>query len=290
MIFCNGEYLPAQHPSINRGFLLADGIFTTLKVSEGNIFFFDAHCERFSRHCQVMGFLPPKVELSAIFKLIELNHAHEGIWRLKILATAQAFQEGALGLREAECHAMILEPYLEEKKAVCSLKTYPEPIVTPLSRVKSLACAARFRVVEDAKRHGCDDSLVLSPEGYITETAFANFFWREGNCLKTPSSALPLLWGVTLQFVEKAAKQLNLDWQEVKRRPAEIPKDAQLFVCNSLKGILPVISYDYTPFARDHAFEKQLQDEYDKLESTSYMLATLKSRNSGSQSLLVLVR
>lgn len=81
----------------------------------------------------------------------------------------------------------------------------------------------------------------------------------------TPSSALPLLWGVTLQFVEKAAKQLNLNWQEVKRTPAEIPEDAQLFICNSLKGILPVSSYDYVSFARDLAFEKQLQGEYERL-------------------------
>lgn len=179
MIFCNGEYLPAQQPSIltsNRGFLFADGIFTTLKVSDGKILFFDAHCERFSRHCQVMGFLSPKIELAEIFKLIELNCAQKGVWRLKIIATAKARQDGVLGLREAGLYAMILDPYLEEKKEACSVKTYPGPIVTPLSRVKSLACAARFLVLDDAKRHGCDDGLVLSPEGYVTETAFANFF------------------------------------------------------------------------------------------------------------------
>lgn len=268
MIFCNGEFLPTQQPSIvtnNRGFLFADGIFTTLKVSNGKILFFDAHCQRFSRHCMTMGFLPPQIELSAIIKLIELNQADQGAWRLKIIATAKARQEGELGLREAGWYAMMLEPYLEEEKESCSVKTYPEPIVTPLSRVKSLACAARFVVLEDAHRHGCDDGLVLSPEGYVTEASFSNFFWRQGNCLMTPSSALPLLWGITLQFVEVAAKQLKLDWQEVKKTPAEIPKEAQLFMCNSLKGILPISNYDYTPFPRDLEFEKQLKEEYQRL-------------------------
>ncbi|MBA3238519.1 MAG: aminotransferase class IV [Parachlamydiaceae bacterium] len=269
MIFCNGEFLAAEQPSIltsNRGFLFADGVFTTLKVSEGKIYFFNAHCERFSLHCKVMGFLPPKIESSAICKLIELNNAHSGTWRLKIIATAKAHSEGlALGLREVGSFAMLLDPYLEEKKESCSLKTYIQPIVTPFSRIKSLACAARFNVLEDAKRHGCDDGLVLSPEGYLTETAFANFFWRQGNCLMTPSPALPLLWGITLHFVEIAARQLKLDWQEVIKTPAEIPADGQLFICNSLKGILPVTSYDYTPFARDSAFESQLQVEYNQL-------------------------
>jgi branched-subunit amino acid aminotransferase/4-amino-4-deoxychorismate lyase len=212
-----------------------------------------------------MGFLPPKIEPSTIFKLIELNYAFQGTWRLKIIATAKAQQEGELGLREVGLYAMLLDPYLEEKKESCSIKTYSQPIVTPLSRVKSLACAARFLVLEDAKRHGCDDGIVLSPEGYLTETAFANFFWRQGNCLMTPSSALPLLWGVTLQYVELAARQLNLEWQEVIKTPAELPADANLFVCNSLKGILPVSSYDYSLFPRDLAFERQLQGEYNRL-------------------------
>lgn len=268
MIFINGEFLPASEASVlvtDRGFLFGDGVFTTIKVANRQIEFFQSHCERFALHCNVMNIFPPRIDLTDVLKLIDLNDAYKGTWRLKIIATAKSRQGELTAMRDVGSYVMLLEPYTpprEFQNGSCSLWAYPTPVESPLSCLKSLGCASRFFILDEAYRHGYDDALLTNSEGFITETAFANFFWRQGSDLFTPSPKLPLMSGIALMFVEMVAKTLHLNWHEVKMAPAEIPLEAQLFVCNSMIGIVPVSVCNGNTFMRDLFFENGMQYNY----------------------------
>lgn len=269
MLFMNGKFYSASEAYVlasDRGFLFGDGVFTTIRVANRQLEFFRSHCERFALHCSQLHISSPTIDLDNVLKLIELNDAYQGVWRLKIIATAKNRHEG-VKMREVGSHIMILEPY-EEKKAhndSYTLWANPNPIATPFSRVKTLGCAARFFIMDEAVRHGCDEALLISPEGYVTETAFANFFWRLGADVFTPSPRLPLMSGIALMFAEMAAKRLGLSWHEVRVTRERIPVDAQLFICNSMKGIVPVSAYASKLFQRDHSFENALLLNYREL-------------------------
>lgn len=254
----------SSQPSLllsDRGFLFGDGIFTTVKIADGKIEFFKAHCERFQLHCRAMKIHPPTIQLAEVQRLIELNAAYAGIWRLKVIASAGCRPEGAK-LRPVGCYAMLLEPEVPSDKTDCRLRTYPTSIASPYSALKTLACAVRFVLLDDAAQHGCDDAVMLCPEGFLTETAFANIFWRHENQLYSPAPSLPLLYGIALTHVKIAAKRMRWQWHDVKMSPARLPQDAQLFICNSMKGIVPVAMYDNVPFSRDPSFEEVLQKNY----------------------------
>ncbi len=196
MIYVNGEFIPALKASVlatDRGFLFGDGVFTTIRVSNRQIEFFESHCERFSLHCSRMNISTPGIDQGGILKLIELNDAHEGVWRLKVIATAKTRQGDFSGSREVGTHMILLEPYVVPLKKSCTLWAYSKPVESTLSSVKTLGCASRFFILDEANRAGCDDALLKCSEGFVTETAFANFFWRLGSDLFTPSSTLPLM-------------------------------------------------------------------------------------------------
>ena len=69
LIYVNGELQSEQaaHISVyDRGFLLGDGLFETLRVSRGRVLHLDQHLARLSTGAAVLGFdLPPRAELAA---------------------------------------------------------------------------------------------------------------------------------------------------------------------------------------------------------------------------------
>lgn len=264
MFFCNGKYIPATEPvlSLNdRGFLFGDGVFTTLRVVEGRIEFYDAHKERFYAHCKALAINPPAIDFEVICKLITYNEATRGIWRLKIIATAKCRHDSP-SLRPVGTFAILLEKEIAEPKESLRLKTYDYPIAGPHLALKTLACLPRFALLDEALHHNYDDGVALSPEGFITETSFANLFWRMEDTLFSPSPKLPLLSGITLGTVKAIAKMRGWNWRDVRVTPNEIPDTAQLYICNSMKGIIPVIEYDDKRLNRDLNFEEELLKLY----------------------------
>ena len=76
---------------LDHGFTVADGVFETLKVTDGVAFALTRHLDRLSRSASLMG-LPspdPTIVRSAVEQTIEANAAHlTGLARLRITYTA----------------------------------------------------------------------------------------------------------------------------------------------------------------------------------------------------------
>ena len=161
---------------------------------------------------------------------------------------------------EKRAHAQLLitlKPYLGHL-STCRLTCYPYPIIHPLAKVKSLAFLDHLLVVDYALKQGFDDAIVQDHQGMVLETSVANLFWRFGNDLFFPDPSLSLYQGITLQQVLIAAEKIGLNKVPVQARLEDIPADSQLYICNSLKGIVPVIEIDTKPFKRDLIFEQDL--------------------------------
>ena len=104
---------------LDHGFTVADGVFETLKVTDGVAFALTRHLDRLSRSASLMG-LPspdPTIVRSAVEQTIEANAAHlTGLARLRITYTAGVAPLG-LGIRGpgdtrpgAEEHPILLDP------------------------------------------------------------------------------------------------------------------------------------------------------------------------------------
>jgi 4-amino-4-deoxychorismate lyase len=158
----------------------------------------------------------------------------------------------------------MLTPY-EALSRPSTLCIYPEPILRPLAKVKSLAYLDRFWIKDYALQRGYDDAIVTSAEGFCLETSFANLFWRCGDCLFTPDSRLPFIVGITLGLVLQAAQQLGLSVTSVAAPWTAVPPSAQVYQCNCLSGIQPVAQVEECSYPRDEAFEKRLQAKYELL-------------------------
>lgn len=264
-VYLNGKFLPESEaviPVTDRGFLFGDGIFTTIKVHQGAPKFLELHLKRLEEDCKAVGIRPQKVIEETIFKLIEINQAKEGVWRLKILMTGGDEPGINLAKREANQCLMTLKPYAGHPP-ICRLISYPEPICSPLSKFKSLSYLDRLWIANYASRYSYDDALVCDHAGRVLETSIANVFWKTGKNLFYPDNSLGYYQGITLQRVLEEAKHMGMNVCPVKVTLDEIPgEEVQFYICNSLKGVIPVTEIDGRLFSRNLDFEGVLKKEF----------------------------
>ncbi len=80
------------------------------------------------------------------------------------------------------------------------------------------------------------------------ETAFSNVFWILGLDVFIPDPTLELLMGIALTQHIEVLKKSGYRIHFVKEKLAEIPKDAKVFICNCIKGVVPVLQIDNLKF------------------------------------------
>lgn len=238
--YLNGTFAPLKElslPLTDRGFLFGDGIFTTLRVYNGEIEYWEPHLQRLKMQLQALEITPPTIDKEIAKTLIKKNDAYEGIWKLKIVITAgMPFGEKP---RNYATVAVLLSPYTPPTTP-STVTVFPYPVSSPLAKFKTLSYLDRFYIEHYAKQHGYDDAIVTNAEGVILELAFSNLFWKRQKALYTPSRKLPLLEGIFLKNFLKGERKKGVIVHEVETPLKELPKDAELFGCNSLRGVFPV--------------------------------------------------
>jgi 4-amino-4-deoxychorismate lyase len=260
IVYLNENFLPENEafiPISDRGFLFGDGVFTTIKIKEGYPAFFERHIEKLARDCKMLGISPKTISEKTVRQLIEKNQANKGEWRLKIILSGGIGSELNLKNRSEGIILMILKPY-KGNPSTMRLCCYPNPIFQPLGNVKSLAYLSRLAISDYAIKKGFDDALVLNSQGVILDTSIANFFWKTDKQLLYPDPMLEYYQGITLQVVLENVISLGYTINPIRMKLEEIPDDAFLYLCNSMKGVLPVISIGSKTYGRDEVFEHSI--------------------------------
>jgi branched-chain amino acid aminotransferase len=98
-----------------------------------------------------------------------------------------------------------------------------------------------------ARRAGYDEIVLVDEDGFVAEAPTANLFWVDrSGALRTPPAERVLL-GVTRQSLLEIAKHDGIDVAEALLRPAELARQAEVFLSGTTAGVLPVESVDGAP-------------------------------------------
>jgi 4-amino-4-deoxychorismate lyase len=257
-----------DHPALLNG----DGVFTTLIIKEGRIEFLDLHLERLKKHAAFLNISFEKISKKLLSSFVIKTGADRGIWKCKIvLIPDKPYLQSS---KRSSRYLAFLEP-IELKTGPLSLCVYPEEISGPLSRIKTLSYIERHYLVGYAIDKGFDETL-LCYKGFITEAAFANFFWIEKDTLFYPPKTLPYLFGITLSQVIEAAKTIGLNVREKNISIGQLSPDCHCFLSNALMGFCSVIQIESTSFSREKGLESSLKDAYDSLALQKALLIGAK--------------
>lgn len=98
--------------------------------------------------------------------------------------------------------------------------------------------------MEDARKRGFDEALMLDSEGYVSEGPAYNFFIVKGNLLMTPSSR-SALFGITRETILEISKELGFESIEKDLTLEEVTDADEAFFCSTAAEIVWIKEIDH---------------------------------------------
>ncbi len=158
-------------------------------------------------------------------------------------------------------------PYLDGDSVKCHVSSWRFPGEVPRAKLTGLYITNAVAKTE-AMENGCDEAIMLSPEGYVAEGSGENvFLFKEGK-LVTPAGYDGILLGITRNTVIQLAKD-ELGIETVERHVArmELYRAEECFLTGTAAHVTPVTEIDRRQIANGKSGDvtKKLQKLYSEV-------------------------
>ena len=277
-VWLNGNIIDQTDAHIavtDRGLLLGDGFFETMRAHRGRIAWLDRHHERLKNHAELTGLspdlLPNIAEISdAVGTLCAEFDGEDVVVRLTVTRGS-----GPRGLLPpGECHPTILitaapfaKPAQDNGLVLATSKQVRRNPWSIAGKVKSLNYLDNIAARQEVAAYGADEALVLSVDGSVAETTIANLFGVRDGTFYTAPADCGILAGLGRKFVIDWCRDHGIAVHEVSIDPKDLLSMDLIFICNALQGIRFVrlidgVAFDLDPAKHDHAM--QLLGDFEK--------------------------
>ena len=225
-VWLNGALVEQDEACISptdRGFLLGDGVFETLRSYAGRLPTLGEHLERLRAGAQVLGIgAPPAPQLErGAVELLQASGLADA--RIRITVTSGAGPPGLAPAAAGEPTALITASPLQRWPSEASAVVCPWPHNehSPLAGVKTTSRADTVLGISYAREHGADEAIFLNTVGNLCEATTANVFVVAGQRVQTPPLSAGCLAGHHARTGARAsARELGIE------RPGDEPAAA----------------------------------------------------------------
>jgi len=254
-ILHNDEFIAIDQPILtahNRGFRYGDGLFESMRMSNGKLRFAEQHAERLKAGMKALKmegaslldeyFLKQKTaELCKKNKLkdnarfrLSVYRSGEGLYTPDTNKTGYVLEATALSESKYELNrkGLIVDVYDELTKSVDPLSNYK----TSNSLVYVMAGLYK-------KQHGLDEAFILNHKGFLCESISSNVFVVYDKQIYTPALSEGCIVGVMRGVVMDLAKNHDIQVIEAQINPEVLKEAEEVFITNAIGGIRWVMGY-----------------------------------------------
>ena len=232
----------------NRGLLYGDGLFETLAVYAGQALLVRRHLERLERGCRRLGMVFPGIGLLTREMQEVCQGRQEGV--LKLLLCRAFGEPGGYQPEPAGVVVRILSlhPWRPVRQAMlaagavlrtCAIRLGMQPWLAGIKHLNRLE-----QVLAAVETAGSDEGLMLDTHGRVVEGVRSNLFIVERGHLYTPPLYDCGVAGVMRETVLDLARGQGLVPVVAPLLPVRLPAAEEVFIANSLIGVVPVASVD----------------------------------------------
>jgi branched-chain amino acid aminotransferase len=255
MIWLNGRLVPREQAHIDiadRGLLLGDGLFETLRVYAGQAFKLEDHLDRLARGAAELGIpLPFDVPdiASAVHETLEAHHLDAASAALRITLTRGPGQRGLLPPEDPSPNLIIsVSPYHPAVSGdgftVVTSKRARRNEGSLTARLKTLQYLDNIVAQTEAAAEGAGEALMLNNRNAIACGARSNVFAVIKGTLLTPPIEEGALPGITRAAVLHLARELSVATSQARVTLGDLAKAEGAFLTNSLLEIVPICRVD----------------------------------------------
>jgi len=258
----DGKLVPAGEATVDvrdRGFLYGDAAFETVRVYGGDVFEWEAHADRIARTCRTLGFeeaMPPRDDLRD--RVLETAAANDLTDAYARLSVTRGVQPGKLTPAPRVDPTVVVivadlprggtegESVWEDPATLRTVQQRRPPDAALPAGAKThnylTGVLARLELRDAAA--DTDEAILRDTDGHVTEGATSNLFFVDSGTLKTPSSSLPLLPGVTRSVVLELARQEGFPVETGRYGVSDLRAADEVFATNTTWEVRPVTDVD----------------------------------------------
>jgi branched-subunit amino acid aminotransferase/4-amino-4-deoxychorismate lyase len=248
----------ARVSASDRGFLVGDGVFETLRVYDGRPFALDEHLARLEASAAAMRMPLPGIDLArAASDVLLANELSDA--RMRITITSGPGPPGLArggGPPTVLVVALPIAPWPSTSTAIVSRLRRDEH--RPLAGVKTTSLAESVIALAEASDAGADEALLLNTAGNLCEATTANVFLVREGIAATPPLDSGCLAGITRAHV------LQLGAEERTMSPDDLLQADEAFLTSSTREVQPLVAIDGRPVGsgRPGDVTRRLADAY----------------------------
>ncbi|MDO6563103.1 aminodeoxychorismate lyase [Amphritea sp. 1_MG-2023] len=239
-------------PVADRGLAYGHGLFETICLNQAKPVAWQAHIERLKAGAQRLAIpLPDNIEqllLEDLSTLLSTRSASTVRQVLKITLTRGCGGRG---------YAVDAETPINRIVQLSAFPVYPDQpadngitvrlcqsrlaIAPHLAGIKHLNRLEQVLARAEWSTTAIREGLVLDTEGYLVEGTMSNLFWCRDGVLYTPQLDRCGVKGIVREQVVRLAQQQGIPLQQGLFTAAALNDADEVFVCNSIIAIWPVI-------------------------------------------------
>ena len=229
---------------LDRGLLYGDGLYETVRVYSGVPFLLDEHIRRLRDGAAVLRMPDPPAEFisSAVDSVIRANSLQEAYLRLTLTRGIRPDDWSRL----EPCSPLLivmarpLPPRDWGDGFALALSPFRVDPASPLRGVKHTGIVPKILARRIAAGQGCEDALLLTPDGAVGEASAASIFWVRDGTLFTPSLECGILDGITRMLVLRVAGRVGIPAEEGVYPLGHLLEAGEAFITSSTWELVPV--------------------------------------------------
>jgi aminodeoxychorismate lyase len=249
--YVNGQYVPIDRPALtvnDRSFLYGDGLFETIRITNGRPFLWREHLERLHRGADFLkipfAWAHDEIEFAARHLLAQ-NDTREGVVRIHL---SRGPSERGYGFPADPKPTLVITTHKSIRNEHPGLKLITSTIRVladdPLTQHKTANRLPNILARQEADAAGADEALILNHHNQIAEASAANVFIVRGNQLITPPLKAGALAGMTRAYILKIAPEHKLIPVEAAVSVGDLRNADAVFLTSAHWLATPAISLD----------------------------------------------
>ncbi len=252
-VYLNGEYIDESNAKISiwdRGFLLGDGIFETVKVVDSKGEYLKEHFARLCDSSKRTG-IPIPIDYEALMAVIgelcKRNSLSIGALRMTL---TRGESQGGLSFGEGVKPTLLIT-LSKISKSVQELSEIGISVVTcvdasfgkseSIKAVKATNYLVNIMGKHYAESQGADDVLFVDDKGWVLELSTANFFYVMNGEVFTPPLNHGILPGITRSALITRLESENIHVKERDLQKNELKNLEEAFMTSSVRGVIPIV-------------------------------------------------
>jgi branched-chain amino acid aminotransferase len=245
-VYHNDLVLPVEQVRLSpgqAGLLNGWGLFTTLRIVEGEAFAYERHWRRLVRDA-ARARLPFPFDAEDVRRklaeVVRANQVRQGSARIYLIYNRTGFWQSEESLPEVDLilYTAGLPPHREPARL--DLRPHGRHAASPLSSVKTTAWLNNVWHLHQAQQAGFDEVLLLNERGEIAECTAANIFLYRGGRILTPPLTSGCLEGVTRAVLLEIAPGAGVPVEERALLPGDLANVEEVFISSTNRNLLGV--------------------------------------------------